>query len=346
MVQNDFDKKLQEKIDVISIEAKSRGFAVSSEIIYKTYFTTVVAHAFHIPKQDGTIHHFDLTINKYKRKRKTDPWKPVVDEIEEHDHGDFQSLKIDCGNGKAVKNLAEFINAQFEAIGQKIEKKKVIIDNPEDIDISLIKKLDRKKLQEINSLVSLKSLDDILKIWENYKTNSNEAFWQNLFQSNSWILSQIFSCPFIKIGSKFYCGGKEDDDRGGVKGDLLYRNNLTGNLAFIEIKTPESEVIFKQYRGEEEGKENVIYSMSEDLTGGINQLLNQRKVYLRTHGDHEGKFLHNAKCVLIIGKIEKLDEDMQKSFELYRASLREVEVITYDELFERISALITFLKKD
>jgi len=53
-------------------------------------------------------------------------------------------LKLDVGNGEAVKNLTEFLNAQFEAIGKKIEKKKIIIDNPEDIDISLIKKLDKK----------------------------------------------------------------------------------------------------------------------------------------------------------------------------------------------------------
>jgi len=37
---------------------------------------------------------------------------------------------------------------------------------------------------------------------------------------------------------------------------------------------------------------------------------------------------------------------MKRSFELYRSSLREVEVITYDEFFERISALLNFLKRD
>ena len=49
----------------------------------------------------------------------------------------FQSLKLDAGNGEAVKNLAEFLTAQFKAIGQKIEKKKVVIDNL-DPDIELL----------------------------------------------------------------------------------------------------------------------------------------------------------------------------------------------------------------
>jgi len=60
MDQNNFDIKLNEEIEAISIDAKSRGFGVSKQVIYKTDFTTIIAHAFHIPKKDGTIHHFDL----------------------------------------------------------------------------------------------------------------------------------------------------------------------------------------------------------------------------------------------------------------------------------------------
>jgi len=185
-----------------------------------------------------------------------------------------------------------------------------------------------------------------LRTWNNNKSNDNEEFWLVLFQNNSWILSQIFFYRFIHIGTKFYCGGKEDDDRGRVKGDLRYKNNLTGSLAFIEIKTPETKIVSKKYRGNESERENIIYSMSDDLSGGINQVLNQRKVYQQYFGDNNGKILHNAKCILIIGKVEKLDSGMKRSFELYRSSLREVEVITYDEFFERISALLNFLKRD
>ncbi len=243
MDQNNFDIKLNEEVEAISIDAKSRGFGVSRQVIYKTDFTTIIAHAFHIPKKDGTIHHFDLKINKYKRKKTAEPWEAVVDEAEDHFHGDFQSMKIDAGNGEAVKKLTEFLNAQYQAIGQKIEKKKVIIDNPEEIDFSFIKHLNQNKLKNIDSLVSVARLEDIIKNWNDNIGNNNEEFWQQLFQNHTWILSQIFSCPFILIGKKFYCGGKEDDDKGGVKGALLYKNDLTGNLAFIEIKKPETKII-------------------------------------------------------------------------------------------------------
>jgi len=331
---------------MFSIEAKSRGFGVSKQILYKTDFTTLVIHAFHVPKEDGTIHHFDLKINKYKRKRKSEPWSLVMDEMEEHDHGDFQSLKIDCGNGEAVKKLTEFLNSQYETIGKKLEKKKIIIDSPEDIDLTFIKYLGQKKLKDIDSLVSVVHLENISKKWDENKDNDNEEFWQKLFQDNAWILSQIFSCPFILIGKKFYCGGKEDDDKGGVKGDLLYQNDLTGNLAFVEIKTPKTTIVGSEYRGKEEGKVNVIYSMSNEVSGGTNQVLNQRKVYLNTHGDNNGKFLHNAKCILVIGKISDFkNDDEKRSFELFRSSTKEVEIITFDELFGRVDAFLKLLKK-
>jgi hypothetical protein len=346
MDQNNFDVKLNDEIEAISIDAKSRGFGVSRQVIYKTDFTTIIAHAFHIPKKDGTIHHFDLKLNKYKRKKTTDAWEAVVDEAEDHFHGDFQSMKIDAGNGEAVKKLTEFLNAQYHAIGQKIEKKKVIIDNPEEIDFSFIKHLNQNKLKNIDSLVSVARLEDIIKNWNDNIGNNNEEFWQQLFQNHTWILSQIFSCPFILIGKKFYCGGKEDDDKGGVKGDLLYKNDLTGNLAFIEIKTPETKIVGSKYRGDEDGKDNVIFSMSDELTGGINQVLNQRKIYINTHGDNNGKFLHNAKCILVIGKIKNLqNNDEKKSFELYRSFSKEVEIITFDELFGRIQTFLSLLKE-
>lgn len=214
-----------------------------------------------------------------------------------------------------------------------------------DLLIESLKKLPKEKLRNIDSLVSIAHLEKIFKIWGNNRNNNKEEFWQILFQNNAWILSQIFSCPFVFIGKKFYCGGKEDDDMGGVKGDLLYKNELTSNLAFIEIKTPETLIIWGQYRGDENSKENNIYAMSKDLTGGINQVLNQRKTYMRTHGDNKGKFLHNAKCILIIGKVENFKNENEKnSFELFRSFSKEVELITFDELFGRIKAFIDLFK--
>jgi hypothetical protein len=207
-----------------------------------------------------------------------------------------------------------------------------------------LKKLSQDDLKNISNLVSATKITAIIQVWDDNRTNFEEDFWQNTFKNHAWILSQIFACPYLKIGEKTYCGGKEDDYKGGVLGDFQYQNNLTGNIAFIEIKTPKDDILIgKKYRGKE-GRENVIYSMHEELTGGINQILNQKKVYLKNHGEKNGKTLNNIKCVLIIGKLP-VEEDQKKSFEYYRSSLRNVEIITYDELFERIKGILNLFKK-
>ena len=204
-------------------------------------------------------------------------------------------------------------------------------------------KLSNNGLDDLSALVSIAKLVNILNEWEKNITNNNEEFWQKFFQNNSWIISQIFYCPYLKIGEKIYCGGKETDNKGGVLSDLFYQNKQTGNIALIEIKTPKDNIIIgQQYRGKKSG-ENVIYSMKEELTGSVNQVLNQKKVYTKTHDEKDGKTLNNTKCILIIGILPK-EEDKKKSFELYRNSLRDVEIITYDELFDRIKSILTIFE--
>lgn len=210
------------------------------------------------------------------------------------------------------------------------------MENKEEV-LKTLEKMSNEELSNIENLIIGTKITSIIEEWEKNKNIDIEEYWQELFKKNPWILSQIFACPYIKIGEKTYCGGKGDDNSGGVLGDLLYKNSLTGGLAFIEIKTPKKDIIGKKYRGEQ-GKENCIYGISNELTGGVNQVLNQKKVYIKTHGEKGQKTLNRIKCVLIIGKLPE-DQDMKKSFELYRSSLNSVEIVTFDELFERIDSL-------
>lgn len=212
-----------------------------------------------------------------------------------------------------------------------------------DIVLSNLDKLSSKELNNLSDVVSFTKITKITNEWKANKTNYNEEYWQTLFQENSWILSQIFSAPYMKIGQKFFCGGKDDDDKGGVKGDLLYKN-MTNNIAFIEIKTPKDNIIIGgEYRGKDEGKDNKIFGLSNELTGGVNQVLNQKKVYLKQHREENGRYLNNAKCVLIIGVLP-IDEDKQKSFDLFRGALKDVDVITFDELFSRIGKILDIFR--
>lgn len=91
---------------------------------------------------------------------------------------------------------------------------------------------------------------------------------------------------------------------------------------------------------------NAIYSISSKLTGGINEVLNQKNTFIqKKDSSQENVKKHsNFKCVFIGGSISALTDGQRKSFELYRSSLRNVEIITYDELFERINLIVEMLK--
>lgn len=217
---------------------------------------------------------------------------------------------------------------------------KIASSENKELVLKALEELSLENLKNINELVSITKIKNIIEIWEENKENYNEEFWQQLFENNTWILSQLFASPFMQIGKKFYCGGKDDDDSGGVKGDLLYKS-LTNNLAFIEIKTPKDNILIgNEYRGKNTAaKTNHIYSINGELTGAVNQVLNQKKTYLKQYQEINGKLLNNPKCIVLLGVLPQ-DDDEQKSFELYRNSLRDVEIVTYDELFKRVKLIL------
>lgn len=207
-----------------------------------------------------------------------------------------------------------------------------------------LQKLSNTDLDNIGDLVSTTSVKKLLTTWKDDKDNSSESFWQNLLKENTYVLSQVFSCPFIFIQDEFHCGGKTGNNRGGSNVDFIYENECTQNTAFIEIKTPDTKLLklSSSYRGKEDADNNTVYSVDPDLTGGVNQLLNQRNLFIQKKDsiDESNRSHSNFKCVLIAGSISTLSTGQKKSFELYRSSLRGVEIIAYDELYQRLERLL------
>ncbi len=101
------------------------------------------------------------------------------------------------------------------------------------------------------------------------------------------------------------------------------------------------------YLGKNDTDNNAIYSISSKLTGGINEVLNQKNIFIQKKNSlEENEKIHsNFKCIFIGGSISSLTVGQRKSFELYRSSLSNVEIITFDELFERIKSLLKIFEK-
>ena len=169
-----------------------------------------------------------------------------------------------------------------------------------------------------------------------------EGRWQDLFNENPFILSMAFGCPIIKVQGQASVGGRKISGAGDKITDFLTKNTLTNNMALIEIKTPQEKLLNKKpYR-------DSVFTPSSGLSGAINQALDQKyklqkditslKEASRQY-DLEAYAVH---CALIIGKTPE-DLDQQKSFELFRRNSKDVEIITFDELLEKLILLRTFL---
>ena len=108
-----------------------------------------------------------------------------------------------------------------------------------------------------------------------------------------------------------------------------------------KLKIPCTKLLGSRYR-------KGVYRPSLELVGSTVQILDYRRELAKnikaiSDGTTHKIDLFNPRCIVIVGNAtEELSDDIKrKSFELYRTNLRDVEVVTYDELFKEAETLAT-----
>lgn len=188
---------------------------------------------------------------------------------------------------------------------------------------------------------SARRIVDVINTWHSNTTNSDEEFWQRVFNKNPYVLSQLFSVPVVFIKDKAYVGGMNVDRQDAKFVDYLYTNESSNDALLVEIKTPETKLIGSKYR-------KGVYKPSNDLSGSVVQVLDYRRelsknIQTITRGTDHAIDVFNPRCVVIAGNaLKELDTELKrKSFELFRTNLRDVEIVTFDELFRKAETLAT-----
>ena len=219
----------------------------------------------------------------------------------------------------------------------------MVLDDPGSI-LSRLVSLGPGVLRSLNVAVGLENLKHALRTWRSNIKNPTEEFWQQVLTEHAFVLEQVFSWPTMIVKGKAYVGGKSVLNTGGNLVDFLMKNRLTSNVALVEIKTPETKLLSRLYR-------DGVYNVSEDLGGGVMQVMNYKYSLERDFHSLAGHLPSNLeafepRCVLIIGMIAELRRDRAKlrSLELYRSFSRAVCVITFDELFDKTQHLVSVLE--
>lgn len=186
-----------------------------------------------------------------------------------------------------------------------------------------------------------------------------EAVWQDFFERNQWIFG--YGLSFVACESlsdeklERYTTGADIFRGGGKRSDAVMRTKgYISSLLFGEIKTHKTDLLAGSvYRAPD------VWYPSRELIGAVSQI--QKTVDKAVRGIHER--LHRLReasgrptgievltviprQVLVIGRLSQfeengaINEEKAHAFELFRRSINGLEILTFDELYERACFIV------
>lgn len=191
--------------------------------------------------------------------------------------------------------------------------------------------------------------------WKTYATenkvsvHSEEKIWQYFLEKNEWIFGYGLDYRFQTILQReASVSDVKLDGSNTVIADYLLGDKLF--TTFVELKKP-STSLFNKIKNRSNA-----WCLSEDLFNSVSQILEQKASGLikldKPQYDSDSELInqkaYDSKVILIIGhwnelskSANKLEREIKKkTFELYRRDSRNVEIITYDELFDRAKFIV------
>ena len=210
-------------------------------------------------------------------------------------------------------------------------------------NVSAIAETEPEKLTKLKSQIELASFEIVITRFEEMIARKvKENKWQTFLNENPFILTLAFGYPIIKVQNQAWVGGRKLSGSGEKIADFAVKNSMTNNIAIIDIKTPQEQLLNKKpFR-------DGVYTPSSALSGSVNQMLDQKYQFERNVAQiKENSRIHNIEsysvhCCLIIGTM-LLSNDEIKSFEHFRQNSKNVEIVTFDELLEKLKELRNFM---
>ena len=186
----------------------------------------------------------------------------------------------------------------------------------------------------------------------------NERQWETFFSKNEWIFGHGLAYQFLNINQRQpYYGGYGIDGRGGQRGDFLMTTEaLARFVVLVEIKLPSTSLLSEApARGDR--TPSAAFGLHRDLSDAIGQLHTNchtwssqaySNIDTARRLDAEGVYSYNPKSILVAGSLAQFDDEPSdrmaklRSFELHRRGMHHPEIITYDELYIRATAIASF----
>jgi hypothetical protein len=183
-------------------------------------------------------------------------------------------------------------------------------------------------------------------------SGSAERVWQRFFEANPWILGLSVASQLLTSWDEHKLEqavrGSDIIDAGKRVDALMRTAGRIRSMVLLEIKTHRSRLLGSEYRGG-------CWAPSSELVGGVAQIqgtvhravkeIDERISSRAGDGSeipNDFTYLIRPRSLLVIGKLDELQGEMGgdhldkiRSFELFRRSTLEPEVITFDELYQK-----------
>lgn len=207
----------------------------------------------------------------------------------------------------------------------------------------------KEQLSIFNKLMNTEGFKEEYKkeIWK--ENTKDETMWQYFFNRNDWIFWYWLDYKYLWILQKeAHISNVDLEWTNEVISDfLLWNNNFT---VLVELKKDDTSLFNWSNSGQNRANS---WKLSSDLMHSVSQILEQEaswqiKSEQENYDNKWEKILQktiNPKCYLIIWRLDKLadnreDNIKKRTFELFRRNSNNIEIITYDELYERAKFIV------
>ena len=260
-------------------------------------------------------------------------------------------IPLALGNPKGVsEDTARELRALLlQPEGQKIVRELVRSGQITSRDILNID-YRKKQLAQFEALLGHSGSVEAYAALNSIRPDQPEKVWQHFFKQNEWIFGLGLDYRFLGIlQDEAFVGTPDVAGRDGVVADYLM--GATNFTVLVELKRPDTE-IFTGGRNRARA-----WHLSKDLFDAVSQILEQKaswqlkaEVASSTNFTDSGALIRqrtaDPKCILIVGSDSMFDGDdreqaiKKRTFELFRRDSRNLEIVTYSEIYERARFIV------
>ena len=193
------------------------------------------------------------------------------------------------------------------------------------------------------------------------RASGPEDVWQDFFEANQWVFGSALAPQFLHawnpdrleetvVGKSIFGVGKRPDA-------VMRTAGLMSALVFVEIKRHDTPLLDIEYR-------SGAWRVDKEIAGGVAQcqatvdeVVRRAESELNIEDDRgfrtgESVFICRPRSLLVVGSLDQFMQDGQpnvamfESFERFRRSLRDPEIVTFDELYQRAEMSLTLARRE